>query len=198
MVIGYKCACVTEFLPSALVDAVFHLNSVAESSTAHVAPPSAGADGSLKVALPEDGTRGHTLGVPGMVLDGLLYTGQELTDSFQLSQRGTEQGSFQLDSFTDSASGRCRGSGGLQGSVQGRHGLADLSQYSFSHESSTQADGRFPMEEEGEDPEEVRTRVVQCLLWSLVSNDVHCTCCAVSASGKEVITDFTTFEGCMC
>lgn len=161
----------------------------------------AGADGSPEVALPDDRTRGHTLGVSGMVLDGLLYTGQEtmqLTDSFQLSQRGTEQGSFQLDSFTDSASGRCRGSGGLQGSVQGRHGLADLSQYSFSHESSTLADGRFPMEEEGEDPEEVRMCVVQCLLWSLVSNGVHCTCCAVSASGKEAITDFTAVEGCMC
>lgn len=132
--------------------------SIAESSTALVVPRSAAADGTPEVASPDGRTRGHTLGVPGTGLAGLVYTGHETTqlaDSFQLSQQGTEPGSFQLDSFSDSVSGRCRGSGGLQGSVQGRHGLADLSQYSFSHESSTLADGGFPMEEEGEELEEV-------------------------------------------
>ena len=151
--------------------------SIAESSTAQAVPRSAAADGAPEVASPDGRTRGHTLGVPSTGLAGVVYTGHEttqLTDSFQLSQQGTEPGSFLLNSCSDSVSGRCRGSGGLLGSVQGRHGLADLSQYSFSHASSTL--GGFPMEEEGEEVEEV------CATFMSLSHVTEClqdTCCAI-------------------
>ena len=143
--------------PSCTVVDPTHTSNV--ESVTHTMPRSATADSIPELAYPEGGTRGHTLSVPGVGLAGLAYADQgatRLTDSFQTSQQGTEPGSFQLDSFTDSVSGQSRVSGGLGGSERGRHGpLADLSQYSFSHKSSTLHDGGFPMEDEGEELEEV-------------------------------------------
>ena len=129
----------------------FSYLSIVESSTAHTVPPSA--DAAPEMAFSDGRTRDHTPATSGTALARVVHSGPEavqLSGSFQL---GTEPGSLQLHSFTDSASGVSRGSGGLQGSGQGRHGLADLSQYSFSHQSSTLADGGFPMEEEEEEQE---------------------------------------------
>ena len=129
----------------------FSCLSIVECSTAHTVPPSA--DAAPEMAFSDGRAIDPTPATSGTALARVVHSGPEavqLSGSFQL---GTEPGSLQLHSFTDSASGVCRGSGWLQGSVQGRHGLADLSQYSFSHQSSTLADGGFPMEGEEEEQE---------------------------------------------
>lgn len=164
----HTCVCHTSMCqPSCtVVDPTFHEHISAVESIAHTVPRSATVDSIPELAYPDGRTRGHTLSVPGVGLAGLVYADHgtmRLTDSLQSSQQGTEPGSFQLGSFTGSVSGQSRGSGGLQGSVQGRHDLADLSQYSFSHESSTLPDGGFPMEEEGEELEEVHLKAFMSL-----------------------------------
>lgn len=158
----------------------FSCLSIVECSTAHTVPPSA--DAAPEMAFSDGRSRDPTPATSGTALARVVHSGPEavqLSGSFQL---GTEPGSLQLHSFTDSASGVCRGSGWLQGSVQGRHGLADLSQYSFSHQSSTLADGGFPMEGEEEEQEVCAMLLVPCVCvreraCQQMPNSVCCQCC---------------------